>query len=228
MWIGTFHAVCARLLRREAPSLGFSRAFTIYDEDDVEALVRRLVDDLGLPPKLYGARGVRHEISRAKNAMLAPEAYAAGSGGPVPRQRGPRVCGHGRGPQARQRDGFRRPAAPSPHPVRGAAGVPGPLPRAFRFLLVDEYQDTNRAQYLLLRALAGEGGNVFVVGDDDQSIYGWRAPTCGTSSNSSATTRRAAGAAGAELPLDPGDPGGGEQRHRAQSRAARQDAVHAA
>jgi len=77
LWIGTFHAVCARLLRREAPHIGFARTFTIYDEDDVEALVRRLVEDLGLPAKLYGARGVRHEISRAKNAMIPPDVYIA-------------------------------------------------------------------------------------------------------------------------------------------------------
>jgi DNA helicase-2/ATP-dependent DNA helicase PcrA len=82
LWIGTFHAVCARLLRREAPHIGFSRTFTIYDEDDVEALVRRLVEDLGLPAKLYAARGVRHEISRAKNAMIAPDAYTAQAADP--------------------------------------------------------------------------------------------------------------------------------------------------
>ena len=173
-WIGTFHAVCARLLRREAPSLGFSRAFTIYDEDDVEALVRRLVDDLGLPPKLYGARGVRHEISRAKNAMLAPEAYAAEAADPYHANVARVYAAMGaalRRANAMDFDDLLL------HPLTLFAEQPGILARyreRFRFLLVDEYQDTNRAQYLLLRALAGEGGNVFVVGDDDQSIYGWR------------------------------------------------------
>ena len=174
MWIGTFHAVCARLLRREAPSLGFSRAFTIYDEDDVEALVRRLVDDLGLPPKLYGARGVRHEISRAKNAMLAPEAYAAEAADPYHANVARVYAAMGaalRRANAMDFDDLLL------HPLTLFAEQPACLARyreRFRFLLVDEYQDTNRAQYLLLRALAGEGGNVFVVGDDDQSIYGWR------------------------------------------------------
>ncbi len=174
LWIGTFHAVCARLLRREAPSLGFSRAFTIYDEDDVEALVRRLVDDLGLPPKLYGARGVRHEISRAKNAMLAPEAYAAEAADPYHANVARVYAAMGaalRRANAMDFDDLLL------HPLTLFAEQPGTLARyreRFRFLLVDEYQDTNRAQYLLLRALAGEGGNVFVVGDDDQSIYGWR------------------------------------------------------
>ena len=174
LWIGTFHAVCARLLRREAPSLGFSRAFTIYDEDDVEALVRRLVDDLGLPPKLYGARGVRHEISRAKNAMLAPETYAAEAADPYHANVARVYAAMGaalRRANAMDFDDLLL------HPLTLFAEQPATLARyrdRLRFLLVDEYQDTNRAQYLLLRALAGEGGNLFVVGDDDQSIYGWR------------------------------------------------------
>jgi ATP-dependent DNA helicase UvrD/PcrA len=174
LWIGTFHAVCARLLRREAPSLGFARTFTIYDEDDVEALVRRLVDDLGLPARLYGARGVRYEISRAKNAMLSPEAYAQESADPYHANVGRVYAAMGaalRRANAMDFDDLLL------HPLTLFAEHPATLARyreRFRFLLVDEYQDTNRAQYLLLRALAGENGNVFVVGDDDQSIYGWR------------------------------------------------------
>ncbi len=174
LWIGTFHAVCARLLRREAPALGFSRAFTIYDEDDSEALVRRLVEDLGLPAKLYGARGVRHEISRAKNAMVAPEAYAQEALDPYHANVGRIYAAMGaalRRANAMDFDDLLL------HPLTLFAEHPEILARyrqRFRFLLVDEYQDTNRAQYLLLRALGGEHGNVFVVGDDDQSIYGWR------------------------------------------------------
>jgi len=174
MWIGTFHAVCARLLRREAPSLGFSRSFTIYDEDDVEALVRRLVDDLGLPPRLYGGRAVRHEISRAKNAMVGPEAYAQEAADPF-------HANVARVYEAMEA-ALRRANAMDfddllLHPLALFAQQPAILERyraRFRFLLVDEYQDTNRAQYLLLQALAGDAGNLFVVGDDDQSIYGWR------------------------------------------------------
>jgi DNA helicase-2/ATP-dependent DNA helicase PcrA len=174
LWIGTFHAVCARLLRREAPALGFSRTFSIYDEDDVEALVRRLVDDLGLPAKLYGARGLRHEISRAKNAMVDAEAYAAAAVDPYHANVGRVYAALGaalRRANAMDFDDLLL------HPLTLFAEQPACLARyraRFRFLLVDEYQDTNRAQYLLLRALAGESGNLFVVGDDDQSIYGWR------------------------------------------------------
>jgi DNA helicase-2/ATP-dependent DNA helicase PcrA len=174
LWIGTFHAVCARLLRREAPHIGFSHTFTIYDEDDVEALVRRIVDDLGLPAKLYGARGVRHEISRAKNAMVSPEAYAREAADPYHQNVGRVYAAMGaalRRANAMDFDDLLL------FPLALFEAQPAVLSRyreRFRFLLVDEYQDTNRAQYLFLHALAGEDGNLFVVGDDDQSIYGWR------------------------------------------------------
>ncbi|MBI4543247.1 MAG: UvrD-helicase domain-containing protein [Gemmatimonadetes bacterium] len=174
LWIGTFHAVCARLLRREAPHLGFSRTFTIYDEADTESLVRRVIDDLGLPPRLYSARGVRHEISRAKNTLTDSEAYAAAAADPY-RAGVARVY-------AATIQALRRANAMDfddllLHPLALFAAHPERLAdyrSRFQFLLVDEYQDTNRAQYVFLHALAGEAGNLFVVGDDDQSIYGWR------------------------------------------------------
>ena len=174
MWIGTFHAICGRLLRREAPHLGFTRAFTIYDQDDSEALVRRVVDDLGLPPKLYTARSLQHEISRAKNAMTTPEEYAANAFDPYHVNIG-RVY-------AEAVKALRRANAMDfddllLHPLTLFADRPDRLAdyrHRFQFLLVDEYQDTNRAQYKLLQHLAGQTANIFVVGDDDQSIYGWR------------------------------------------------------
>jgi DNA helicase-2/ATP-dependent DNA helicase PcrA len=174
LWIGTFHAICARLLRREAPHLGFTQAFTIYDEEDAEALVRRVVEDLGLPPKLYGSRMVAHEISRAKNTMIAPEAYAADARDPyhanVARVYEAAVAALRRANAMDFDDLLLHPLRLfEEHPERLAA-----YRDRLRFLLVDEYQDTNRAQYLFLRALAGGEGNLFVVGDDDQSIYGWR------------------------------------------------------
>ncbi len=174
LWIGTFHSVCARLLRQEAPHLGFQRTFTIYDEDDSEALIRRVVDDLGLPAKLYGARGVRHEISRAKNAMTPPADYAAAALDPyhanIARIYEASVQALRRANAMDFDDLLLHPLELfARHPERLAAWQ-----RRFRFLLVDEYQDTNRAQYRLLQQLATDHGNLFVVGDDDQSIYGWR------------------------------------------------------
>jgi len=174
LWIGTFHSVCARLLRREAHLLGFTRQFTIYDEDDSEALLRRVVDDLGLPPKLYPARALRHAISHAKNAMTTPEQYAADALDPyhanVARVYAAATLALKRANAMDFDDLLLHPLALfAQHPQREAE-----YQARFRFLLVDEYQDTNRAQYRFLQHLGGGHRNVFVVGDDDQSIYGWR------------------------------------------------------
>ena len=174
LWIGTFHSICGRLLRREAPLLGFTRSFTIYDEDDSESLLRRVVEDLGLPAKLYAPRGVRHEISRAKNAMTTPEEYAANAFDPYHANIG-RI--YAESVRALHRANAMDFDDLLLHPLTLFEKFPERLAwwrSRFRFVLVDEYQDTNRAQYNLLKHLAGAHGNIFVVGDDDQSIYGWR------------------------------------------------------
>ena len=174
LWIGTFHSLSARLLRREAELLGFTRAFTIYDEDDREALVRRLLEQKGHSPKTFTPRAVSSVISAAKNRMQSPEDLAASS----PFDRLAKVAADvysALGPAMRAANAmdfddlmlhpltlFRE------HPDRLAAWRD-----RFAFVLVDEFQDTNRAQYEMVRALGGHG-NVMVVGDDDQSIYGWR------------------------------------------------------
>ncbi|HVE79455.1 MAG TPA: UvrD-helicase domain-containing protein [Gemmatimonadaceae bacterium] len=174
MWVGTFHAVGARLLRAHATLLGRSPQFTIYDEDDQLAVVKRLMERAGVSPKQYAPKAVRAAISDAKNALVSPEEFT-------------RLA----------MDAFTRAAAPvydalEPTmrqanavdfddllllPVRmleGHAQVLDRLRARFQFILVDEYQDTNRAQYRFVHLLAGEHANVCVVGDDDQSIYGWR------------------------------------------------------
>jgi DNA helicase-2/ATP-dependent DNA helicase PcrA len=174
LWIGTFHSLSARLLRREAELLGFTRAFTIYDEDDREALVRRLLEQKGHSPKTFTPRAVSSVISAAKNKMQSPEDLAASN----PFDRLAKVAGDvfsALGPAMKSANAmdfddlmlhpltlFRE------HPDRLAAWRD-----RFAFVLVDEFQDTNRAQYEMVRALGGHG-NVMVVGDDDQSIYGWR------------------------------------------------------
>jgi DNA helicase-2/ATP-dependent DNA helicase PcrA len=174
LWIGTFHSLSARLLRREADLLGFTRQFTIYDEDDREALVRRLLERLGHPTKTFTPRAVASVISAAKNRMQGPEALLQAS----PFDRLAKVAAdvfQAMGPALKAANAmdfddlmlhpltlFRE------HPDRLAAWQ-----ARFAFVLVDEFQDTNRAQYELIRFL-GAHGNVCAVGDDDQSIYGWR------------------------------------------------------
>jgi DNA helicase-2/ATP-dependent DNA helicase PcrA len=174
LWIGTFHSLSARLLRREAELLGFTRQFTIYDEDDRLSLIRRLMERQGHSTKLFPPRAVQSLISAAKNRMVPPSELASGASFDRLVQVAAEVYS-ALGPVLKTANAmdfddlllhpltlFRE------HPDRLRA-----YQSRFRFILVDEFQDTNRAQYELVRLL-GAHGNVCAVGDDDQSIYGWR------------------------------------------------------
>jgi DNA helicase-2/ATP-dependent DNA helicase PcrA len=174
LWIGTFHSLSARLLRREAELLGFTRRFTIYDEDDRLSLIRRLMDQRGHSTKLFPPRAVQSLISAAKNRMVPPSELASAS--PFDRlavvaadvfgAMGPAL----KAANAMDFDDLLL------HPLTLFREHPDRLrsyQQRFSFILVDEFQDTNRAQYELIRLL-GTHGNVCAVGDDDQSIYGWR------------------------------------------------------
>jgi DNA helicase-2/ATP-dependent DNA helicase PcrA len=174
LWIGTFHSLAARLLRREAELLGFSHRFTIYDEDDRLSLIRRLMEQRGHSTKMFPPRAIQSVISAAKNRMVPPSQLAAGAtfdrivqvAADVYTALGPAL----KAANAMDFDDLLL------HPLTLFREHPDRL-RAyqtrFSFLLVDEFQDTNRAQYELIRLL-GAHGNVCAVGDDDQSIYGWR------------------------------------------------------
>jgi DNA helicase-2/ATP-dependent DNA helicase PcrA len=174
LWIGTFHSLSARLLRREAELLGFTRRFTIYDEDDRLSLIKRLMDQRGHSTKLFPPRAVQSLISAAKNRMVPPSEFAAASpfdrlavvSADVYDAMGPAL----KAANAMDFDDLLL------HPLTLFREHPGRLrsyQQRFSFILVDEFQDTNRAQYQLIR-LMGAHGNVCAVGDDDQSIYGWR------------------------------------------------------
>ena len=175
LWIGTFHSLSARLLRREAELLGFTRQFTIYDEDDRLSLIRRLMDQRGHSTKVFPPRAVQSLISGAKNRMVPPSELAAGVSqfdrlaqvsADVYAAMGPAL----RAANAMDFDDLLL------HPLTLFREHPDRLrvyQAKFNFILVDEFQDTNRAQYELIRLL-GAHGNVCAVGDDDQSIYGWR------------------------------------------------------
>ncbi|MGH7521227.1 MAG: ATP-dependent helicase [Gemmatimonadales bacterium] len=174
LWIGTFHSLSARLLRREAPLLGFGPNFTIYDADDSEALVKRLIEARQLSPKAYPPRTVHAVISSAKNRMLQPEELGARADTPLVRVAADIYAELG--PALKQAnamdfdDLLLHPLALfREHPERLAYWQD-----RFQHVLVDEFQDTNAAQYLLVRHLAKRHGNLCVVGDDDQAIYGWR------------------------------------------------------
>jgi len=174
LWIGTFHSLSARLLRREAPLLGFGPNFTIYDSDDSEALVKRLLEARQLSTKVYSPRTVHGVISSAKNRMLTPEELSNRADTPLIKVAGDVFAALG--PALKQAnamdfdDLLLHPLALfREHPERLAYWQD-----RFQHVLVDEFQDTNAAQYLLVKHLAEKHGNLCVVGDDDQAIYGWR------------------------------------------------------
>jgi len=174
LWIGTFHSLSARLLRREAELLGFTRQFTIYDEDDRVSLIRRIMEQRGHSTKLFPPRAVQSIISGAKNRMVPPSELTGSS--PFDRLSQVSADVYGAlGPALKASNAMDFDDLLL-HPLTLFRERPDRLAvyqDRFAFLLVDEFQDTNAAQYQLVRAL-GAHGNVCAVGDDDQSIYGWR------------------------------------------------------
>jgi DNA helicase-2/ATP-dependent DNA helicase PcrA len=174
LWIGTFHSLSARMLRREAELLGFTRQFTIYDEDDRVSLIRKLMDRQGHSTKLFPPKAVQSVISTAKNRMMGPSELASGGSFDRLAQVSAEVY-EALGPALKAANAMDFDDLML-HPLRLFREHPDRLnayQRRFNFILVDEFQDTNRAQYELIRLL-GAHGNVCAVGDDDQSIYGWR------------------------------------------------------
>jgi DNA helicase-2/ATP-dependent DNA helicase PcrA len=171
-WVSTFHAMCARLLRREAPAIGLSRDFVIYDSSDQLSAMKQVMRDLGIDDSLLQPKAALGRISHAKNLMQGPEAFAGGYN--------PRDAQLGRIFEQYQRTLADSNALDFDDlllktvDLFDKADLRARYASRFRFLLVDEYQDTNRPQYLLMRRLAEAHRNICVVGDPDQSIYKWR------------------------------------------------------
>ncbi len=174
IWILTFHAACGRILRREAERLGYRSTFTIYDDQDQVRLTKACLEELGKDPKRFSPRGIHHQISQAKNQLVSPAEYRN------------RVASFWDQTVAETYELYQRRLHGSNAvdfddlimlTVEVLERFPEALTRwrkAFRYILVDEYQDTNHAQYRLLQLLGGEHGNVCAVGDPDQSIYAFR------------------------------------------------------
>lgn len=173
-WLGTFHSIGVRLLRRDGHHIGLDPNFTIYDSDDQLALVRSICRDLALSPKQYSPQAIRAHISSAKNELLNAKEYERFAHGYF---------------QSIVVDVFKRyeKALTDANavdfddliglPVKLFSECPDVLDKyqeLWRYIMIDEYQDTNKAQYEFVRLLAQKYRNIFVVGDDAQSIYGWR------------------------------------------------------
>ena len=174
-WILTFHACCARILRRDIDKLGYKPSFTIYDADDQMNVIKQLCKSVNLDEKRFPPREIRAAISDAKNRVLSPAEWAKESGEDFRAKTISEVyAAYERQLTVNNALDFddlilKTLTLFSEHPPVLAA-----YQHKFSHILVDEYQDTNMAQYMLVRLIAGESRNLCVVGDDDQSIYGWR------------------------------------------------------
>jgi len=173
MWVSTFHALCARLLRREAPAIGLSRDFTIYDSADQQSVIKQLLREYHMDDATYQPRMVLGRISAAKNRMEGPDTFA-GTWNPKDREIGKLYEGYLKALKDASALDFDDLLLKTVELFDQAPAVRERYARRFKFVMVDEYQDTNRPQYLLIKQLAAGHRNLAVVGDPDQSIYKWR------------------------------------------------------
>jgi DNA helicase-2/ATP-dependent DNA helicase PcrA len=173
-WISTFHSLCARLLRREAVHAGLPRDFAIYDDDDQLAAVKLAMGKLRIEDEALTPRNVLSGISHAKNHGQSPEQLRAEAFGPDTRKIADIYAGYEALLKQSKAVDFDDLLLRSARLLRDSAEVRERWRARFAYLHVDEYQDTNRVQYDLLRLLANERRNICVVGDEDQSIYRWR------------------------------------------------------
>jgi ATP-dependent DNA helicase UvrD/PcrA len=174
MWVMTFHSACARMLRADAERLGYSRSFTIYDESDSLRMIKRCMAELEVDPKRFPPRAIRSQISGAKNQLVDASAYAQAQGNVFEEVTAKVFALYEKRMLAANAMDFDDLLVRTVNLLELSEGARERWRRAFRHVLVDEYQDTNHAQYRLLQLLTEEHGNLMVVGDEDQSIYGFR------------------------------------------------------
>lgn len=174
MWVSTFHSMCVRILRADCERIGFSQGFTIYDDDDSKRLMKQILEELNVDPKRYPINALRNRISKAKNDLIVPEVFVDQYKdvmnqvvGRVYKRLQERL-------QALNAFDFDDLLMYTWLLLKHNNDVLQAYQNRFKYLLVDEYQDTNHAQYALTQLLAEANKNIMVVGDDDQSIYSWR------------------------------------------------------
>jgi DNA helicase-2/ATP-dependent DNA helicase PcrA len=177
--IATFHSMCVRMLRRDIEALkvageGLTRSFAIYDENDQQAIVKQIMKRMGLDTKQLTPRTVLGKISWAKNHMVDPQEYYLGSKDPNSERIAHIYQGYKAELAKNNALDFDDLLLEAVRLLKVSSEVRQRYQRRYRYLLVDEYQDTNRPQYELMKLLAGEAKNVCAVGDEDQSIYSWR------------------------------------------------------
>ena len=173
-WMGTFHGICVRILRRDGPAIGVPSNFIIYDEADRQGLIKQAMKQLSIAPDKLKPRSVSAAISNAKNDLLTPDDYAAAAQYPN-QQHIAKI--YDRYEQLRSEAGaldFDDLLIETVRLLRDASEIRQKYRQYFKHILIDEYQDTNAAQYAIVKYLVNDARNICVVGDDWQSIYSWR------------------------------------------------------
>ena len=175
MWVGTFHSICVRILRRFIDRIGFDTSFIIFDTSDQKTLIKNCLKDLAIDDKLFNERSVQSEISNAKNDMLEPFQYTAKAMGDYRKEKIATVY------ELYQKRLKENNAIDFDDIINYTIKILMENPdvleyysNKFKYVLVDEYQDTNKAQFTLITLLASKIGNITVVGDNDQGIYSFR------------------------------------------------------
>ncbi len=174
MWCGTFHAIGARMLRSSAQFVGRTANFTIYDEDDSLGAIKRVMDRVGVSPKQWTPKSISAVISDAKNALVTPAEFQQVALDPLSRAASAVYAELEPALRSANAVTFDDLLTLPVQVLRQNEHILERYRSKFQFILVDEYQDTNKAQFQFIKLLGSAHGNVAVVGDDDQSIYGWR------------------------------------------------------
>lgn len=173
-FMGTFHSICVRLLRQDGESVSVPRNFVIFDEADRQSAIKQASKQLRLDEKSYPARTISSIISNAKNELISPAEFDSTSGGPVQRAAGQVYPMYEKILKDAGALDFDDLIARTVHMLQARPEIRKKWSTQFKYIMIDEYQDTNAAQYKLVKMLTNESNNIAVVGDDWQSIYSWR------------------------------------------------------
>ncbi|MEC5424345.1 DNA helicase PcrA [Virgibacillus sp. C22-A2] len=174
MWVSTFHSMCVRILRRDIDRIGYNRNFTILDSGDQLSVVKQILKNLNIDPKKFDPRAMLGQIGAAKNELITPEEFSNNVGNFYDKQIAQIYVAYQKMLQKNQALDFDDLIMQTIHLFKRVPEVLEYYQRRFQYIHVDEYQDTNHAQYFLVKQLASRFQNLCVVGDSDQSIYRWR------------------------------------------------------
>ena len=174
VWVSTFHSTCVKILRRTIDNIGYSNNFTIYDAEDSERLIKQIIKAMNLNEKMFTAKSIMYEISNQKNELVDPATYAKEAAGDMRLEKIAQVyAAYQSQLRANNALDFDDLIFKTVEVFKNYPDVLEKYQDRFKYIMVDEYQDTNHAQYVFVKLLSSKYENLCVVGDDDQSIYGW-------------------------------------------------------